>query len=183
MRNVITLFAIFLLPALVRAQQTPAKYPWQAYGTHCTKYLTFCWYGAEDVSDPEVTAHGNIWTTTDNSEKPNEWVTEVRCIHQKRICILARNEKGLFSGSMTNIDIYTVQEWTDTEIRAVGESDLPPGHECEIDTLMLHRTDASVTMLSEPGPAAADKSCTLFIKPKTVLFTLVLGLAGAQDKK
>ena len=78
------------------------KYPWQHGNTPCNETLTFCWYGAEDVSDSQVMAYGNRWTTQDKDEKGFEWITEVRCVKDSNLCILARNQKVL-SGSQTNI--------------------------------------------------------------------------------
>jgi len=136
--------------------------------------MTFCWYGAEEVSDPQVTAHGNRWTAQDKGEKPFEWITQVRCIHELKTCIVARNQKVL-NGSQTNTDLYRVEEWSKFRIRAIGESDWPRGKECEIDTLLLNRAEGSVSMLSVPGPAAATKACAAMMKPKTVIYTLEIG--------
>ena len=83
----------------------------------------------------------------------------------------------------TNIDLYKIKEWNDFQIRAIGESDFPPGKECEIDSLFLNRADASVSMLSVPGPAASDKRCMLLMKPKTVIYSLQLGLSDLQPEK
>ena len=136
--------------------------------------MTFCWYGAEDTSDPQVTAHGNRWTTQDKDEKPFEWITEVRCLMDFKLCIVARNQKVL-NGSQTNIDLYRIEEWSSFQIRAIGESDWPRGKECEIDTLLLNRAEGSVSMLSTPGPAAATKGCTGIMKSKTVVYKLEIG--------
>jgi hypothetical protein len=163
------------------AQNAPKRYPWQADNSDCDKYLTFCWYGADVVSDPEVRASGNRWVSQDKEEKPFEWVTEVRCVKQLRVCILARNQKLIFGGTATNIDLYFVQEWSDFQIRAIGENDFPAGKECEIDSLLLNRTEGSVSMLSVPGPAATDKKC--FVKPKTVVYSLELGLPKSAQEK
>ena len=130
------------------------EYPWQHEKTPCNETMTFCWYGAEDVSDPEVRAYGNRWTTQDKDEKPFEWITEVRCLKDSRLCILARNQK-IMNGSQTNIDLYRIEEWSTVQIRAIEESDFPKGRECEVDTLMMNRVEGSVSMLSAPGPAAA----------------------------
>ena len=144
----------------------------------CDKTMSFCWYGSEDVSDPQVTAHGNKWVPQDKDEKPFEWVTEVRCWKQRRLCILARNQKVLPSASATttNIDLYKIEEWSNVQIRAIGENDFPKGKECEIDTLLLNRVEGSVSMLSAPGPAATTKVCLGIIKnPKTVVYKLEVG--------
>src|SRR5713226_275201 len=62
------------------SQPQQQKYPWQHGDTQCNETLTFCWYDVEVVSDPEVTAYGNRWTTQDKDEKGFEWITEVRCV-------------------------------------------------------------------------------------------------------
>ena len=133
------------------------KYPWQHGETRCNKTMTFCWYGIEEFSDAEVTAHGRRWTSQDKDVKPLEWITEVRCLHDYKLCVLARNQK-LIEGSdetNTNIDLYRIQQWGTIEIRAIGETDLP---KCEVDTMILNRVEGSVSVLSAPGPKAADKS-------------------------
>jgi hypothetical protein len=151
------------------------EYPWQHSGTHCNDTMTFCWYGLEDASDPQVTAHGNRWTAQDKDEKPFEWITAVRCLKDSKLCILARNQK-IMNGSQTNIDLYKIEAWSSYEVRAVAENDFPHGKECEIDTLILNRVEGSVSMLSAPGPAAATKVCTGIIKkPKTVVYKLEIG--------
>ena len=76
----------------------------------------------------------------------------------------------------TNIDLYRIAEWSSYQIRAIAENDLPPGQECEIDTLLLNRVEGSVSMLSAPGPAATTRGCTGFPKPKTVVYKLEIGL-------
>src|SRR5467141_535884 len=149
MRRIILLI-VFVLVAVVAASQSP-KYPWQHGGTQCNETMTFCWYGAEDVSDAQVMAHGNRWIAQDKDEKPFEWITEVRCLKDSKLCILARNQQ-VMNGSQTNIDLYRIDEWTSFQIRAVSENDLPKGKECEIDTLILNRVEGSVSMLSTPGP-------------------------------
>src|SRR5579859_5692685 len=95
---------LLLFASIARPQEAPKKYPWQASDTNCNKSLTFCWYGADIVSDPEVTAYGQRWLTTDKDERPFEWVTEVRCVKALRICVLARNQKLAFGGG-TQTDI------------------------------------------------------------------------------
>ena len=149
------------------------RYPWQHGNTHCNETMTFCWYGAELVSDPMITAHGNRWASQDKDEKPFEWITAVRCIKDAKLCILARNQK-VFNGSQTNIDLYKVDEWGSVQVRAIGEN-YPRGRECEIDTLILNRVEGSVSMLSTPGPAAATPFCTALIKPKTAVYKLEVG--------
>ncbi len=161
-------------------QQQQQKYPWQHADTRCNETMTFCWYGVEDVSDPQVTAHGNRWSSQDKDEKPFEWITEVRCLKDSKLCILARNQKVL-NGSQTNIDLYRIEEWSSYQIRAIGESDFPHGKECEIDTLMLNRVEGSVSMLSTPGPGAATKGCMGIMKPKTVVYKLEIGLPGSSS--
>jgi len=170
----------FLVALLALSSPQPPqrqKYSWQSEGTNCDKNMTFCWYGSEDVSDPQVTAWGNRWTTDEKGERPFEWITEVRCLKDYKLCILARNQKLIVgSGSQTNIDLYRIEEWRSYQIRAIAESDLPHGKECEIDTLLLNRVEGSVSMLSTPGPAAATKACTGIMKPKTVVYKLEIGL-------
>ncbi len=169
---------MFMFAAIVLfAERQAQEYPWQHSGTNCNETLTFCWYGGEDVSDPQVTAYGNRWTTQDKDEKPFEWITEVRCLKDSKLCILARNQK-IMNGSQTNIDLYRIEVWSSYEIRAVVENDFPHGKECEIDTLILNRVEGSVSMLSAPGPAAATKVCmgpSGTIKPKTVVYKLEIG--------
>jgi hypothetical protein len=163
-------------------QVNPRKYPWQANGTNCTLGLTFCWYGSDLVTDPEVTAFGFRWASQDKDEKPLEWITAVRCIQAVHLCILARNQELVLGQSITNIDLYRVKEWSEYQIRAVGESDLPPGRECEIDSILLNREDATVSMLSVPGPGATTKLCQDLMKPKTVMYRLQLGLSSKQKE-
>jgi hypothetical protein len=166
--------------------QGPKRYPWQAKDSDCNQYLTFCWYGEDVVSDPEVTAHGSQWVSQDKEEKPFDWITEVRCIKQLRVCILARNQSLIFGGgTATNIDMYRVQEWSEFQIRAIGENDFPAGKECEIDSLLLNRAEGSVSMLSVPGPAATEKRCNPFGDPKakTVVYSLELGPPKPQQDK
>ncbi len=165
------LAAMALFAALTSSQQK--KYPWQHGDTDCNETMTFCWYGVEDVSDPQVTAYGNRWVSQDNTEKPFEWITEVRCIKGLKLCILAFNQK-VPNGSQTNIDLYRIEEWSSFQIRAIGENDLH-GKECEIDTLLLNREEGSISMLSVPGPAASTKACLLIVKPKTVVYKLEVG--------
>lgn len=153
-------------------QNAHKKYPWQWKDTNCTEHLDFCWYGADSVSDPEVIAYGDRWVSQDKEESPFEWITEVRCVQQLRTCILARNQKLFTDRTQTNIDLFTIKEWTDNEIRAVEESNYPSGNECEIDTLLLNRAGASVSMLSVPGPAGASKPCIDLMKPKTVIYKM-----------
>jgi hypothetical protein len=164
--------AFLLLTSLALPQQQ--KYPWQHGDANCNEAMTFCWYGVEDVSDPQVRAYGNRWTTQDKDEKPFEWITEVRCLKDSKVCILARNQKVL-NGSQTNIDLYRIEEWSSYQIRAIGESDFPKGRECEIDTLMLNRVEGSVSMLSAPGPAATKVCMGIIKKPNTVVYKLEIG--------
>src|SRR6516162_11019330 len=56
-------------------------------GTNCDKLMTFCW------SDSQVTAYGNRWVAPDKDEKPFEWVTEVRCLKDYKLCIPWNLEK------------------------------------------------------------------------------------------
>jgi hypothetical protein len=169
------ILVIMLCASVARAQDQPKKYPWQFEDTNCDKTMSFCWFGSEIVSDPEVSAYGNRWISQDKDEQPLEWVTLVRCVQVLHICILARNQK-ISNGSRTYIDLYHVEEWNNYQIRAIGENDLPRGKECEIDTLLLNRAEGSVSMLSVPGPAAATKVCLGVLKPKTVVYKLEVGL-------
>jgi hypothetical protein len=166
--------ALLLGITLLALPQATKKYPWQHGDTHCNETMTFCWYGPEEFSDGQVTAYGQRWVAQDNAEKPFEWITEVRCVKEFNICILARNQK-VFNRTVTNIDLYRIQEWSQFQIRAIGESDFPHGKECEIDTLLLNRAEPSVSMLSVPGPAASTKACTGIMKPKTVIYKLEIG--------
>jgi hypothetical protein len=168
---IISLASLVFVTAGASLQQQ--KYPWQHSGTQCNETLTLCWYGEEDVSDPQVMAYGNRWVAQDKDEKPLEWITEVRCLKDSKLCILARNQKVL-NGSATNIDLYRIEEWGKVQIRAIGESDFPHGKECEIDTLLLNRAEGSVSMLSTPGPGAVSAHCK-WIKPKTVVYKLDIG--------
>ena len=127
----LSVLAVALFAAAVFAQNTARKYPWQHADTQCDKMMTFCWYGAEDVSDPQVTAYGNRWVAQEKDEKPFEWITQVRCLKDLRICILARSQK-VMNGSQTNTDIYRLESWTSNEIRAVVENDFPKGKQYEI---------------------------------------------------
>lgn len=168
---------LLILFSVVAASGQSQKYPWQSGDTNCDKTFTFCWYGVEDASAAEVTAYGNRWLSQDKDEKPFEWITEVRCLKNSKLCILARNQKAM-NGSQTNIDLYRIEAWSSYEIRAVGENDYPQGKECEIDTLILNRVEGSVSMLSTPGPAAATKVCKGpfgTVKPKTVVYKLEIG--------
>jgi hypothetical protein len=166
--------AILLIVISVSTAGQSQKYPWQHSDTKCNEWMTFWWYGSEDVSDPQVTAHGNRWVAQDKDEKPFEWITEVRCLKDSKVCILARNQK-VMNGSQTNIDLYRIEEWSAVQIRAIGETDWPKGKECEIDTLILNRVEGSASMLSAPGPAAATKGCMGIMKPKTVVYKLEIG--------
>src|ERR1022692_813401 len=133
-----SVIVILLLASVGWLQEAPKKYPWQWHDTGCTEGMTFCWYGSEIVSDPEVIAYGNRWVSQDSEEKPIEWVTQVRCIQQLHVCILARNQKVIGDRSQTNTDLYRIKEWSNYQIRAIGESDYPPGKECEVDSLLLN---------------------------------------------
>ena len=89
MRIYALVVALFALLAAPQPQQQQKKYPWQKEGTNCDKTMTFCWYGAE------VTAYGNRWVAQDKDEKPFEWITEVRCLQEFKLCILARGTERL----------------------------------------------------------------------------------------
>jgi hypothetical protein len=179
----IGVLAALLFASTAWAQTTPKTYPWQWEGTNCTRGMTFCWYDSNEALDPEVTAHGTRWVSQDKDEKPFEWVTEVRCLQTLHLCIVARNQKlPPGDGTLTNIDLYYVHEWSEYQIRAVEESDLPHGKECEIDTLLLNRADASVSILSVPGPAATTKGCEGLMKPKTVMYRLQLAFSKPEKE-
>ena len=122
-----------------------------------------------------MTAYGNRWIAQDKDEKPLEWITQVRCIKELKACILARNQK-IANGSQTKTDLYRVEEWSKSQIRAIGESDRRHGEECEIDTLLLNHAEGNVSMLSVPGPAASTQTCLGIMKPKTVIYKLEIGL-------
>lgn len=175
MPKISLILVVVLFASLAWSQSTPKKYPWQDGDTPCDKTMSFCWYGSETVSDPEVTAYGNRWVAQDREEKPLEWITEVRCIQKLQVCILARNQK-ISNGSRTNIKMYRVEEWRDYEIRTVGVGDGPRGRDCEIDSLLHNRAEGSVSMLSVPGPGATLKGCMGIMKPKTVIYKLEIGL-------
>jgi hypothetical protein len=168
MINLLVLLFTLFAP---QGSKTPA---WQAKDTNCNEIMTLCWYGEDKVTDPEVIAYGVRWNTTAKDEKPLEWVTEVRCLHDKRECILARNQQIAGTGTRTDIDLFEVQEWSDFQIRAIEESDYPKGQECEIDTLILNRGEGSVSLLTAPGPGASAKHCVRLMNPKTVMYTLDL---------
>ena len=87
MRIYALLFALFALLASPQPQHQQKKYPWQQEGTNCDKLMTFCW------SDSQVTAYGNRWVAPDKDEKPFEWVTEVRCLKDYKLCIPWNLEK------------------------------------------------------------------------------------------
>jgi hypothetical protein len=183
MSKIVTVLAVLLLASTARAQDSPKKYPWQEKGTNCNPTMTFCWYGSDLVKDPEVTAFGNRWVSQDKEEKPLEMVTEVRCIQTLHLCIFARNQKVPFTGgTLTSIDLYHVQEWSEYQIRAVEEGDVPHGRECEINSLLLNREEASVSMISVPGPGATMKGCAALMKPKTVLYKLEISLPQLQKE-
>ena len=143
-------------------------------GTNCDKLMTFCW------SDSQVTAYGNRGVAPDKDEKPFEWVTEVRCLKDYKLCILARNQKVL-DGSQTNIDLYRIEEWSTFQIRAIredvlynaatndlirrfifGDTDLPPGKDCQVDRLLLNRVEGSVLMPLTPRPGTTTKLCPIY---------------------
>ena len=149
------------------------KPSWQTKDTNCNENMTLCWYGVEEVNDPEVIAFGQRWNAQDKDEKPLEWVTEVRCMREKHMCILAQS-KHVLGIARTTIDLFAVEEWSDFQIRALGENDYPKGQECEIDSLILNRSEGSVSLMTVPGPAASTKHCTTLMKPKTVVYTLDL---------
>jgi hypothetical protein len=165
---------IVLFASVAWTQERPKKYPWQYGDTSCDKTMSFCWHSSDVVFNPQVIVYGSRWVSQDKEQKPLEWVTQVRCVQELHVCVLARNQKVL-NGSETNADLYRIQEWSNYQIRAIGESDRPRGKECEIDSLLLNRAEASVSMLSVPGPAATTKACVGIVKPKTVIYKLEIG--------
>lgn len=136
----------------------------------CNKRQTFCWYGPYPDGNDEVDAWGNVWSTSDPTEKPLKQVTEVRCIKRLRICIKARNQP-LLGGSMTNIEIYNVRSWTSSRVEAINDEIADP--QCEQERLILNRVEQKAILISSPGPMADKKSCTTLMgSPKTVLYKL-----------
>jgi hypothetical protein len=171
MRIYALLVALFALLASPQPQQRQ-KYPWQYADTQCNEGMTFCWY------DFQVTAYGNRWVS--EGEKPFEWITEVRCLEDYKLCILARNQKVL-DGSQTNIDLYRIEEWSSSQILAIRESfvhnvstddlirqfifgntHLSPGNDCEVDRLLLNRVEGSVLMPLTPAPGTTSKLCPIY---------------------
>lgn len=138
--------------------------------TNCDHRMTFCWYGPYDDGSDEADAYGRRWTTSDNTEKALEWNTALRCLKSRHLCILARNQALLGSETMTAIDLYDVTEWSDFEIKADSEANRPA--HCELNSLLISRPEARVTMLSRPGPHADSKECTVAAAPRTVLYKL-----------
>lgn len=82
--------AMALFVSVAWTQDHPKRYPWQHGDTNCTEWMTFCWYGAESVSNPEVIAYGTRWVSQDKDEKPIEWVTQVRC--SGLACLYSRSQ-------------------------------------------------------------------------------------------
>jgi hypothetical protein len=164
-RPALSLMAMFLLVLSAIAQKRSA--PAESNRTiPCDKYMKFCWY-----SD-EVDAWGTLWRSDDSTEKSLEQVTEVRCVKRLHVCIKARNQKvGAGFLSATNIDLYNVREWNETEVRAVMDEQIDP--ECETDTLVVNRVEQSVLTISSPGPGGSEKRCTNMMgQPKTVVYRL-----------
>src|ERR1700674_5147727 len=117
-------FSLWLFAATPFAQTGEMK--------SCNENMTFCWY-----SD-EVDAWGTAWKSDDPAEKSLQQVTEVRCVQKLHVCIKARNQKSsLLEWSVTNIDLYSVRSWDDTQVRAIMDEQTIP--ECEQDTLIINR--------------------------------------------
>lgn len=136
----------------------------------CNERQTFCWYGPYPDGSDEVNAWGNVWITSDPTEKALKQITEVRCIKRLRICIKARNQP-LLGGSMTNIDIYNVRSWTNSRVEAVNDELADP--QCEQERLILNRAEQRAILISSPGPMADKGNCTKIMgAPKTVLYKL-----------
>ena len=134
---------------------------------HCDEYMTFCWYG------DEVDAWGTVWTTDSPGEKSLEQVTEVRCVQKMHVCIVARNQKvNLLGRTVTNIDLYNVRSWDDTQVRAIMDESATLG--CEQNTLVLNRVERGTMLISSPGPRGNEKRCTNYMgPPKTVIYRLI----------
>jgi hypothetical protein len=162
---IVTLAFLLLLVPTTFAQSNKADHP-------CDKYMKFCWYGPYQDGSDEVDAWGTLWKSDDPTEKSLEQVTEVRCVKKLHICIKARNQKVTFlDSSVTNIDLYNVRSWDNTQIRAVMEEVTVP--ECEQETLVINRAEQSVLIMSSPGPHGNEKRCTDFMgPPKTVVYRL-----------
>src|SRR5215475_6806981 len=158
------LVLVFLGAVSAASAVGQARYPdpWQLNGKACDN---FCWNGPYSDNSDEVRAWGNQWVSENRSEKPLEWVTNVRCIKAQHLCIVARNQALSSGGTMTNIDLYSVREWSNYQVRANEEWGMQSN--CEKDTLLINRADSSVSLLSAPGPEA-DRSCRTLLKPKTV---------------
>jgi hypothetical protein len=178
MRFAVAVLAVMLFASIALSQATK-RYSWQNKNFPCNETQTFCWYGSELSSDPEVIAYGNRWVSKDKEEKPFEWITEVRCVQKLRVCILAHNLKLIGGGSQTQIDLYHVEEWSGVQVRAVGE---PAIGNCEIDSLLLNRAEGSVSMLTVPGPDAGSALCLKLMKPKTVVYQLQIGLSPMDQR-
>jgi hypothetical protein len=137
----------------------------------CNRYMTFCWYGPYADGSDDVEVKGTIWQPDDPTEKPIKEVLEIRCVKRLRICILARNEPGILAGtSYTNIDLFNVSSWSNSEIRAVMEETRP---DCEQDELQINRPEQSAVLISSPGSSGAEKTCTNWMgQPKTIMYRL-----------
>jgi hypothetical protein len=181
MRTILVLLFSLFAPALF-AQSANTK-------AACNDTMTFCWYGPYQDGSDDVTAWGTVWKSDDANEKSLEYVTEVRCIKRLRVCINARNQKGFFDiPRLTNIDLYNVRSWNNTEIRAVMDEITWP--DCEQNTLVINRVERSAVVISSPGPRGNEKQCTGIVgQPKTVVYRLAypemdkLGAAAKGKQK
>lgn len=116
------LIPVVFVVILVRASGvSQTKFSWQWHDTACDQKMTFCWYGPFKDNSDEVNAWGNQWVSQDHAEKPLEWNSEVRCIKARHLCIVARNQRMWAGTTLTNIDLYSVTEWSDYQIRADEE--------------------------------------------------------------
>jgi hypothetical protein len=136
----------------------------------CSKDNTFCWWGPYADKSDEVTAFGSRWSSQDKTEKSLEWITEVRCIRSRNLCIHAHNQLS-FGVRQTSIDLFKVTRWTDFEINAVADEGPEP---CEKNSLVLNRPEKSAILVSIPGRLADKQTCTALMgPPKTVMYRLV----------
>lgn len=163
--NLIRVVALgFIGAASAASAVAQTNYPWQWHGTTCDRNMTFCWNGPYKDNSDEVEAWGSRWVSEDRAVKPLEWIRAIRCIKPKELCVVARTQMG-----MTNIDLYPIREWTNDQVTAGEEQK----GDCEEETLLINRADASVSLISKPGPLADSSSCKVGgMKPKTVLYRL-----------
>jgi hypothetical protein len=168
----VSLFLTLTSLVAVGQRKAPAdKYSWQWKDTSCNYAMTFCWYGPYKDNSDESNAWGNQWVSHDKDEKALRQVVEIRCLKSLGLCIHARNQI-IGRKPLTNIDLYYVREWSDSQIRADMEGSKSPPR-CEQDSLLINRADASVVLIASAGADADKEVCTaLFGKPKTVTYEL-----------